>query len=176
MRRTTSIVLLLAGACEPPPEPPEPEAMALVDVTLFGDVPLAEDAFVQYRPADLDCEEPGYVLEPLGGVPALELDTQKCAYITVGQPTMLDVEEGDEVLIRLFHFELTAPDPAIAHLAVALDGTVLWEVEVPIPSPPTLVVERVPVLEEVEAGASLQFHARNHGFNTYSLLEISRER
>jgi hypothetical protein len=145
-------------------------------VTLLEEVAVADDVFADHRPTDLDCAEPGYMIEPLGGVPAMELDTTKCPYITIGQTTLLDLEEGDVLLIRLFHFELTAPDPAVAHLAVAIDGAVLWELDVPIPSPSTLVVERVPVLEDVPAGANLQFHADNHGFNTYSLLEISRER
>lgn len=177
MRRTTSIALpIVLGACEPPAEPHEPEAVPLVDVTSFVDVPIDADAFAQHRPMELSCDEPGWVYEPLGGAPALEIDTGKCPYVTVGQSTLQDVQEGDQLLVRLFHFELTAPEPAVAHLAVALEGTVLWEIEVPIPSPSTLVVERIPLVEDAEAGADLQFHARNHGFNTYSLLEISRER
>jgi hypothetical protein len=167
---------MLLGACEDEPAPHEPEAMPLVEVTRLGEVAVADDVFAEHRPMDLDCAEPGFSFEPLGGVPAMELDTTKCPYITIGEATLLDLEEGDVVLIRLFHFELTAPDPAVAHLAVALDGAILWETEVPIPSPSTLVVERVPVVDDVPAGVSLQFHADNHGFNTYSLLEISRER
>jgi hypothetical protein len=165
----------MAGCAEPESDA-EPELAALVDVRAFAAVEPGADAFAAFRPADLDCEQPGYVLEPLGSELALELDTRACAHITVAQPTLLDLDEGDSILLRLFHFELTAPDPALAHLGLALDGTVVWEKEVPIPTASALVLERIPVTAPLPPGSALQFHVRNHGFNTYSLLEISRER
>ncbi len=49
----------------------------------------------------------------------------------------------------------------------------LWTDTRPIPGPAGLEATRVPLPEDVPAGTPIFFHVRNHGQNSYELLELS---
>jgi hypothetical protein len=78
------------------------------------------------------------------------------------------------VHVRLWHYELTNVDGASeAHAALAIAGRTLWEQATPIPSASELIRPYLPLEEDLEEGTPIQFHIRNHGSNTWNLIELS---
>lgn len=150
-------------------------ATPLVDHALWDPVSASEDPFDD-RPADVACDLTGYMAEDLAGEQAFSVRTRLCAYMTACQPTLAALGPGDEVKVRVWNFELSAPeDPdAEAHLAISLDGTTTWETRIPIPSPSGLHDETFAVDAEYPAATQVCFHAHNHGLNEYDLIEVSR--
>jgi hypothetical protein len=114
--------------------------------------------------------------EALGGDDAFSVDTGRCSYLTVMQPALRAVAAGEVLQVRLWHFDLTAFEPAEAHAAVLVDGLALLDERVPIPSPGGLLVKEVPAERVIPAGAPVYFHLHNHGTNSWSLVEVSAGR
>ena len=171
-------LLLAAAACEDDPPPP-PATGPLVELEA-GERGAAvdEDVFGAERPAGLVCDPVlGIGTENLGGVEVLELATEFCNYVTLRQPTLRTVAAGDVVVIRIFHYDLTFPAPAEAHLALAIDGEVVWEERVPSPAAAALVSGEITIDRALPVGTELQLHVHNHGANTYALasLEVADE-
>lgn len=135
----------------------------------------AEDVFGDERPEDLLCDEIlGIGTEMFGPDLVLEINTDFCDYATVRQPTLRPLLAGDTVTLRAWHYELTTPAPAEAHLALAIDGALVWETYVPSPAEGAFVDAELVVERDVPTGAELQFHVHNHGANSYDLLSIER--
>lgn len=162
-------------ACEDDPPPPAPPASPeLVELEAWERVEAVdEDVFGAERPADLVCDEVlGIGTEVFGSEPVLEINTDFCNYATVGQPSTQALAAGDTVVIRVWHYELTTPAPAQAHLALAIDGEVAWEEHVPSPAEEAFVEGQITIDRELPAGTELQFHVHNHGANTYDLVAL----
>jgi hypothetical protein len=163
----------LASGCAEPIEDRGPAE--LVEAAAWTPAARELDVFADHRPAEVECETPmGYAVEagPYGDV--LEVDTGWCNYLTVTQPVRDSIRAGEEIEIRIWHFELFAPEPATAHLGVGLGGAPAWTAEVEIPSPSGLILEVFPAPAEVAAGEPIQFHLHNHGLNSWQILSITR--
>jgi hypothetical protein len=176
LRRCTVGLLLLAQGplgCEDPPPPP-PADPSLVDLAGWERVDaVSEDVFGAERPADLVCDELlGITTELFGAEPVLEIDTDFCDYATVRQPSQRALAPGDIVAIRMWHYPLSTPAPAQAHLALAIDGAVVWEAFVPSPAAGAYVEDELVIDRALPAGTELQLHVHNHGANTYDLLAL----
>ncbi len=163
-----------ASEVETPLEPREPAPLVLPDAWAL--VPPAEDVYVRRRPSSVRCEaELGYRNDLYAGVPAFEVDTAWCNFITVRQPARVDLR-ADEILdLRLWHFELVADAPAEAFLGLAIDGEEVWERRVAIPGQPALEAAIIELARDYPEGVEVQFHLDNHGENNYVLLNIDRE-
>jgi hypothetical protein len=133
----------------------------------------AADPFAAERPGEAACDPSAVTQEVFGGEPALEVWTGLCDWVSVTQPLLAAVPAGAEVTLRLWHFELTAPAPGSARLAVAIDGEPVWQTTLVIPAASGLVRETWTLPRAAAAGAPIVFHLDNHGANTYALLEIS---
>jgi hypothetical protein len=83
------------------------------------------------------------------------------------------VVAGDKLQLRIWHFELTAPEAAEAHIAVTLAGTSLFDKRYPIPSGSGLDAPVVEVAADADQGSPIVFHVHNHGDNSFSLIEMS---
>jgi hypothetical protein len=178
LRRCGRGLLALAlGACEGDPSPPPavPAVASLVEREAWERVDaVGEDVFGAERPEGLVCDEVlGIGAEMFGGAElVLEIDTDFCDYATVAQPSLHALAPGDAVTIQVWHYELTTPAPAQAHLALAIDGEVAWEVHVDSPTAAALVEGEIAIDRDVPAGVELQFHVHNHGANSYDLLSL----
>jgi hypothetical protein len=75
--------------------------------------------------------------------------------------------------VRLWHFELSAPDPAQAHAVLLVDGLTVLDERIPIPKPGGLMVHELRVERDIPAGAPVYFHLHNHGENSWALVELS---
>lgn len=174
------LMLALGLGCEddPPPQD-EPARQSLVERERWEWVEdPADDVFGGERPAGLVCDPVlGITQEMLDAELVLELDTGFCDYATVRQPSLVALAAGDAVAIRMWHWDLTTPAPAQAHLALAIAGTVVWEELVPSPAAAALLEAELEITRDVPVGAELQLHVHNHGANSYDLvsLEVVRD-
>jgi len=132
----------------------------------------AEDPFAD-RPTAVTCSPAGVMAELLSGERALGVDTGTCHYVTASQPTKRAIAAGETIKVRLWHFELNAPEVAEAHAALLVDGIEVLNERLPIPQPGGLIVRQVRAARAVSIGAQALFHLHNHGANSWALVEVS---
>jgi hypothetical protein len=125
------------------------------------------------RPANVQCLAAGVMPETLSEERVLGVETGYCQYLSAHQPTRLEVKAGEVLKVRLWHFVLSAPEPAEAHAAVVVDGLTVLDERVSIPSPGGLLVRELLVERAIPAGAPVHFHLHNHGENSWALVEVS---
>ena len=65
------------------------------------------------------------------------------------------------------HFDLRAPEPATAHVAVLFGDEVQWELEIPIPSYAYVYTETFQATRALAPGEPIRLHLHNHGQNTW---------
>ena len=145
---------------------------ALVEPTRWIAVDAAADPFAD-RPSTANCPEGSYFPIDLAGEAAFEVETGLCNYLTVTQSSLRAVHAGERIHLRIWHFELTAPDVSEAHVAVAFEGQTEWEETVPIPSASELISRDWYAASDAPAGMSIHFHLHNHGANSWSFVELS---
>lgn len=140
----------------------------LVEIEAFEPLPASRDPLAAHRPALVDCPAAAWGLEAGG----LEVQTGVCNYVAFGQATAVDVEVGDELVVDLWHDTLDAVAPALGHFAVLLDGQLLAEYEVEIPSAPAVHRLSWTADAPVPAGAELVLHLHNHGYNSWTIVRV----
>ncbi len=159
------LFISIVAACGCPHEPgplatPDEWMQVAADADPFSD-----------RLAQVDCEGGAFGPEDFGGERAFSVDTADCNYITITQPAARSVCAGEQLKVRLWHFELTGP-PGEGHIALAVNEGIVWEQSVAIPSDSELLVPRFEVGDIIQ-GDPLHFHVHNHGANSYSLIEVT---
>jgi hypothetical protein len=155
------------------PMPPDAGARTqLVVPALWQVLEPAEDPFDD-RPAEIHCGAGAAMAELLGGEGSFSVDTGACDYLTVTQGTRRAVAAGELLKVRLWHFDLSAPEPAEAHAAVRVDGLPLLDERIPIPKPGGLITAQLLAPRAIPQGAPVLFHLHNHGANSWSLVEVS---
>jgi hypothetical protein len=102
------------------------------------------------------------------------VNTGLCTYAFLEQPLLADVAVGDEVEVAMWYSALVSTEPAEGHMALLIDGRLLWERVVPIPSDADAHTDLVEVGFDAPAGALIQLHVHNHGANTWNLLRVER--
>jgi len=132
----------------------------------------AEDDPAADRPDTINCPTGSWIQEDLAGEPSVEIDTGLCNYLALGQPALTELEEGDTLHLRLWHLELYSDSASLAHAALYVADSLVWEEDIPIPSDAGMVRPEILVEEDTEAGAPVVFHLHNHGFNTWNLLTV----
>lgn len=136
--------------------------------------PLAasEDSFPGHRPEEVNCPDNSYY--PEGA--ALEVETGYCDYLSLAQNSLADLRRGDTLRLVLWHGDLGATESATGHAAIAIDGQVVWEETVDIPSRARIFDVRIPIDFDAPQGARVEYHLHNHGFNSWTLLQLEVER
>lgn len=152
-------LLLLLLACRAPGTYDLVQAEAWVADAEADPLP----AHAEGRPA---CED--FVVED--GI--LEVDTGACPYFVGRQPALVALREGDRLEGGVVWDTLYAEEDGRAHLALALDGAVVWELEVDIPGEPGWEVLEVTLPVDVEEGADVVWHLHNHGLNQWRFLSL----
>jgi hypothetical protein len=146
------------------------EAVLLADDWI--PVSAAEDTFAD-RPALVTCPAGAAVAEFLSAERVLGIDTGDCSYVSAAQPTKRAIAIGETIKVRLWHFDLSAPEPAEAHAALVIDDLEVLNERVAIPAPGGLIVKQVRVDRPVPIGSQALFHLHNHGANSWALVEVS---
>lgn len=148
------------------------EASALVDPYAWQRLSADDDPFSD-RPDAVECTDAATSAGQLGGELVFDVETGLCNYLTVEQPSQKAVSQGQTLKVRLWHFELTADEPAEAHAAVSIDAVPLLDERIAIPQPGELLVREVVAPRDFEAGVPIHFHLHNHGQNSWALVEVS---
>lgn len=153
-------------------DPTEGEFVPLVDPMAWTQVPEASlDPLAAHRPATVECPIGGWLFEPQG----FEVNTLLCNYAMFTAPAQASVIAGSRVVATLYHFDLVAAEPAVAHVALLLGERVVWETEVAIPGKANAFDIDVTIDETVPAGTPVYFHLHNHGQNTWTLAALEVE-
>ncbi|MEZ4452497.1 MAG: hypothetical protein R3B09_23740 [Nannocystaceae bacterium] len=169
----TSALLLALAACDDAGSIDDAAATLALAPEGWAPVDEGDDPYAERRPERVECPAgEGFGVEGYG---ALEVHTGACNWLSVVQPAPADVPAGATVRVRLWAIDLTAPEPAVATIGVAIDGEPSWSRELPIPSSTQLIRDTFTLDRPVAAGAPIVFHVDNHGSNTYALLELSLE-
>jgi len=158
---------------------PEDTAVApvsLIDNTAWAVVPPEEDPFWP------EASEPENVCLPEDYGPEeqpdgiwFEVKTEDCAYLTVTQTLLHDIEAGTSINFRLWHFSVTIGSTDY-RLAISLgpDSDIFWEAQVPVPSDSHLFYGTIEAEKSYPAGSPVYFHISNHGSNDWGLIEFSK--
>jgi hypothetical protein len=146
------------------------ELAPLIDHELWENLEADADPLADHRPETVDCGIAGWYLE--ADLDTLEVDTNFCNYLAIGQPSLVALEQGQLVQVILYHFDLVAPTEALAHVAILIDGQVLWEREIAIPGDANVFVEEFPSPITAELGSPVVLHLHNHGQNTWALQDL----
>ncbi|MAT94041.1 MAG: hypothetical protein CME59_15745 [Halioglobus sp.] len=145
---------------------------SLIDVNAWTFQSAAQDSLAAHRPATVECPDNSWYNED----GALEVETGFCNYLSVAQPSLADIDSGDTLHLVLWHGNLAFPQPASAHVAISIDGNIVWQRDVAIPADAEIFDVRVPVNVSAPAGSKIEYHLHNHGYNTWTLLDLAVER
>ncbi len=170
---STTVLTTVVAGCDAPPADEDasfadPRRLAFNPQFAPSDV---ADPFPEHRPDDVVCNRVAHRIE----YDALELDTGACNYLVLEAPTLAEIVAGDRITVRAFHEDLAALQPAEAHLALAIDGHVVWDERVPVPSPATPYTVTTIADFDAEPDAPVTLHLHNHGLNTYRLIDVRLE-
>ena len=145
---------------------------SLVDVDAWTPQVPALDSLADHRPTQLQCPTNSWYNED----GALEVETGYCNYLSLTQPSLAEIRQGDTLHLVLWHADLAFEQAATAHVAVSVAGTLVWEAEVAIPVEANIYDVRLPVGFDAPRGSAVEFHLHNHGYNSWTLLELEVER
>ncbi|MFT4613881.1 MAG: mono/diheme cytochrome c family protein [Bacteroidia bacterium] len=145
---------------------------SLISVNDWVEQAAADDGIAGHRPVSVECPSNSWYNED----GALEVETGFCNYLSLAQASKADVQDGDTLHLVLWHGNLAFEQPATAHVAITLDGQTVWEENVDIPTDAEIFDIRIPVDFDAPAGSKLEYHLHNHGYNSWTLLELEVER
>ncbi len=148
------------------------ESERLVDVNDWEMLAAADDRFSAHRPADVNCPDNSWYNED----GALEVETGYCNYLALAQPAKVALATGDSLHLVICHGNLAFAQPAQAHVAITVDGRTVWEQNVKIPTDANIYDVRIPVDFDAPVGSNVEYHLHNHGYNTWTLLQLEVER
>ncbi|MEX1363203.1 MAG: hypothetical protein AB1Z98_08760 [Nannocystaceae bacterium] len=146
---------------------PEPTWRSLIDHAQWQPSSAAADPRAEHRPDAVECEAGWY--RETGG---LEVDTSRCNYLSLTQMLPVELAQGDPVRLGMWWQTLASIDPAEGHIAVLVDGQLLWEEHVPIPSAADVRSLEFPSPVNAAAGAPITLHLHNHGYNTWHFHDL----
>jgi hypothetical protein len=141
---------------------------SLIDHLQWQVVDADDDPLADHRPESVDCGPDGWLVE----AHTLEVRTEFCNYLAVAQPSLVALEQGQIVQVIFYHYDLVAPEPALAHVAISIDGQMLWEREIAIPGDVGVFVEAFASPITAELGSDVVFHLHNHGPNAWVLQDL----
>lgn len=145
---------------------------SLVTASDWREQDAAADSLASHRPARVDCPANSWYQED----GALEVETGYCNYLSLVQPGKTEIRNGDTLHLVLWHGDLAFEQPAEAHVAIGIGSEIVWEEYVKIPTGAGIFTRRIPLGFDAAAGTAVEFHLHNHGYNTWTLLQLEIER
>ncbi|MFT4702355.1 MAG: hypothetical protein ACI81R_000039 [Bradymonadia bacterium] len=176
----STLVILLAGCGADEADPGVCTGLAsprvIAPAAGWRQVALGADPFYEGSDAPVSCAPATFGLEAGVDGEWWGIETVQCGYVTFEQPTATALCPGDEVVMRLWHFNLLDNDADFEALLAVDAATPLIRETIPIPADARLVEMRATLVEFVDAGTPLLFHLENHGSNSWGLLDVVVER
>lgn len=163
-------MLLWVFACGTSTRKGDPPSEVLAPLTDLEFLEAEDDPFSDHRPSEISCNTlTGYYRE----ADALEVSTARCNYLSVAEPAHVGAEIADVIEMEISHFDLAAPEPATAHVALFVREHVLFEQLVEIPGPGQVILVSVALPVRVEVGDRVGIHLHNHGQNTWNFGPVT---
>jgi hypothetical protein len=128
----------------------------------------AVDPLRSHQPPTIECLPSATFVE----YGSFEVDTTRCNYALSEHLAQRAVQVGSAVELELLHYDLIAPEPASAHLALLFGDALQWETTLPIPAPGGLVKASFRATRALSVGDPIRLHLHNHGGNTYVILSL----
>lgn len=174
MRVFFCLILVFIGCDDSNGSPSQKQSSAGPLVNTFGWVTteLQQDPFKEYWSDHVRCSEDEHGAELLADIWAYSIQTGDCNWLTIEQPSLNAVHEGDIIRAEIWHFFLSAPEPATARLGLATTDAILVEMIEPIPQPARFIELEFKVQTSIEENTPIYFHISNHGTNSWHLLNI----
>ena len=123
--------------------------------------------------SDLSCESMAHGVEEVSpGVWSYSIETDRCHWLTIKQGSRRSIHAGDRVKLKVWHFELHAPQHAVAHVGLATNKEVLMIAEEVIPQEGRMLKLEAEFTRDLAIGEPIYFHVDNHGANSWHLLDI----
>ncbi len=95
-----------------------------------------------------------------------------CNWLTLEQPSLRAIRAGDEIEVRTYHFDLTAPLSAEARMSLVIGEDLAFDETVLIPRPGQFLSRTWTATRSYPAGTPVLWHVDNHGTNEYLLIEV----
>ena len=111
--------------------------------------------------------------EALGGESTLAVDTDECNFAYITQPSLSVVRRGENIALRIWNWQLTAPTDATAKLAVEIGSHMMWSETINIPNNSSIHALNWTAPERIPEGTPIRFFVSNHGQNEYNFIEMS---
>jgi hypothetical protein len=173
----TAVVLTLCACTSEPASkvttPGSKGPVSLIDQHAWQPVQASHPFAAEPHASEPACASSFHV-EEFDQQEVFEVDTALCATQTFVQPIAVDIAEGVTIVVRGFHFELAASEPAQGHFAVALGETVIAEQYVDIPGPSGGFEGTFKADRAYKTGTPIYFHIHNHGKNKWLMVAIER--
>ena len=163
-----ALLAMLLTACS---SPPEDTKASLIDNALWQQLSPEEAPLAEHRPEPVTCPSNSWGIED----GSLEIDTGLCNFLSLSQPSLVDVGTGDSISLVTWHAQLWNAEAAEGHLAVLFAGVTVWETTVAIPSDPGVFDLDFESPTSLAEGAPIQLHLHNHGSNTWNFLERTQQ-
>ncbi|MBK6688863.1 MAG: hypothetical protein IPG45_30620 [Deltaproteobacteria bacterium] len=151
----------------------KPDPVPLIDVYAFQRLDVAADPFQDPLTLETPCDALQAEAKNFGGENAFDVDTDGCAHLAVSQPSLVPVYEGETMFLRVWHFELAGTAGDTVSFGVRIGDEEVLQRELTIPGPAGLDAPRWQASKDIPAGTPVYFHVRNHGSNSYALIELS---
>ncbi|MEQ8273141.1 MAG: hypothetical protein RMA76_11160 [Deltaproteobacteria bacterium] len=165
-------ILLTLAACSGNSAPPEP--VALIDHAAWVTGRVEVDPQGLHAPDPITCAAGTYHVDGLPPFETFEVTTGDCNFLTASQRTLAPVEAGDALRLIVWHLDLDATLPGPAHAAISIDGDILWELNVDVPSDAALYDVRIDAPRAFTRDADIVFHVHNHGTNEWNIQTVER--
>ena len=111
--------------------------------------------------------------EEYGGV---EISTGRCEQITLIQPSLSTVNEGEKLRLIAWHSQLISDEPTrqTGAIMVAVRDHVIWSEQSPIPGGARSFDLTFESEIDIRRGDPIRLHVHNHGANAWTLLSIEK--
>lgn len=160
--RLVVLPMLLSGCAEPVPVP-------IVDGSAWVQMDASDDPLPTHSEGLTACSPEGWGPE-LGG---LEVETGVCAYASLEQPLLIDLQTGDAIEIAWWHQTLNAETPTEGHIALLIGEQILWERTIAIPGDARSYNDSATMPLDAPAGTAIRLHLHNHGANSWNLNKVT---
>jgi hypothetical protein len=151
---------VLAGCGDPGPGRP------ILDTQWEPTDDTSVDPFPDHRPADV-----ARCLGPTQESGSFEVNTGLCPYLVAVQDLMDSADAGAEVRVELTHLDILAS--GTGHVALAIAGNVVWEINIDLPKGGTKYVKTFRLEEPVNEGDQAVLHLHNHGANSWYFKDVT---
>lgn len=129
----------------------------------------ASDPWPEHRPAAISCTPESIYLDH----GSLGMYTGECNYVSLVQPSKVQLQAGQRLMFVLWHDRLASLEElATAHMALHVGDSLVWQIELPIPSYADIYQVAAIVPDDRPAGTPISLHLHNHGFNSWNFAPI----